>query len=881
MNNKKRSVLRNLDPSKIKIGNKIHLLLISLVLLTILIMVFFGFIMLYSTLVKNTSSHLNEISHLKVTEIEISIKSIDERLFEFVGQETVRHAAEEFTTAFRELGNEVTDLPEMDQIKRDLSDFYVNEIAPLAPFSGDNILNYFSKQDVSLIAQYLYIYLNPKPLGEKDKFIFANDYSSYSHSHGSYHTFFENFRSKIGAKDLLLVDPGSGDIVYTVNKSIDFGTNLYDGPFKNEPISMAFRKAVASSTSKSYFVDYAQYTPSMDEPVAFLSIPLIFFDELTTVIILEFGSELLDNILFDEYTLTRENSLTYDIIGEDLKLRNNPEDFIKDSEEYLDRIKRKASKKELNDLIRFEKTGALSLYTHYNPKYRDILTIDGNIELQDYMSRRVLASVSSIDFLGANYSLITKIDRSEALLNFVGQMKIFAVLILLLLILVFVIGRVFGKALTQRISSLLAALNQLYSGEKSRNIRTGPPDEIGKTIDAFNQLQKRINNAEEFALELSEGNFNYKFDILSDRDSLGKSLNVLKDRLITSRDEEDARKNDDEIRNWINTGIAKFNDLLRKNNDDIKALSYSIIKSMVDYLNANQGGVFLVEGESEKEKKIELIASYAYNREKYHRKSLEINEGLLGSIYMEKKPIYLKNIPDDYIEITSGLGQATPRVLYIVPLKVDENVLGMIEVASFSEFESHYIEFIDKVSESIAATFVSVRLNMKTAVLLEESNRRAEEIAQQEEEMRQNLEEMQATQEELARLRQDDEKRTREMQLIVDNTRNLLKNLTNATPGGYTLKDSNGILHFANEEGAEYYGAPVDKILGKTDHELLDSATYKTEHKSDESVLKDGDKEYSEERRIKGKIIKYQVIKKQFQIEEIHQTGVLTIRIKL
>jgi PAS domain S-box-containing protein len=147
--------------------------------------------------------------------------------------------------------------------------------------------------------------------------------------------------------------------------------------------------------------------------------------------------------------------------------------------------------------------------------------------------------------------------------------------------------------------------------------------------------------------------------------------------------------------------------------------------------------------------------------------------------------------------------------------------------------------------------------------------------------MRQNLEEMQATQEELARLRQDDEKRTREMQLIVDNTRNLLKNLVDAIPGGYTLKDSNGVIHFANDEGAKYYGSSSDKIIGKTDHELLDAKIYKREHNYDEKVLKDGDKEYSEEREVKGKIIKYNVIKKQFQIEEIHQTGVLTIRKKV
>jgi PAS domain S-box-containing protein len=273
-----------------------------------------------------------------------------------------------------------------------------------------------------------------------------------------------------------------------------------------------------------------------------------------------------------------------------------------------------------------------------------------------------------------------------------------------------------------------------------------------------------------------------------------------------------------------------------------------------------------------------MSAGYAYNRRKYLNKTIEIGEGLLGSCYYEKQPIYLKEIPEDYLEITSGLGQSNPRCLYILPLLTDNVILGMIEIASFNEFEKYQIDFVNKVSESIAATFVSVRLNMQTAKLLAESNRRTEEIAQQEEEMRQNLEEMQATQEELSRLRQDDEKRTREMQLKIDSSRQLLKNLLDSIPGGYILKDQNGIIQLINKEGADFYGISVSKALGKTDHELLGSKLHEIEHKTDLEVLVVGDNEFFEEKEIDGTLKKFRVIKKPFYIDDIHQNGILTIR---
>jgi PAS domain S-box-containing protein len=509
---------------------------------------------------------------------------------------------------------------------------------------------------------------------------------------------------------------------------------------------------------------------------------------------------------------------------------------------------------------------------------KDKLTNEHIAYLKDYNNKKVLACSKKLEIDGVDWYLITKINRGEAFKNFFAKAFTSVVVILILLTGIFVLGRGFGHVISAKIRKIYNALIQLYQGEKSTELDPGNHDELGDTVDAYNKLRKRINDVAAFAIEMSEGNFSHEFQTLSEKDDLGNSLNILKKKMIQSRDEHDERAQEDEIRNWINTGVAKFNDLLRQNNDNIKELAFNLVENLVEYLDANQGGIFLVEGEKKEDKKINLIAGYAYDRRKYNQKTVEIGEGLLGNVYLEKLPVYLKEIPDDYIEITSGLGQSKPKCLYIMPLKVDDDVLGMIEIASLNEFEDKHIEFITKVSESIAATFVSVRLNMQTSVLLEESNRKAEEIAQQEEEMRQNLEEMQATQEEVARLRQEDEKRTQDMQLIVDNTRRMLRDMLDSIPGGYALKDQNGVVHLINKEGAEFYGLPVEKIIGKTDHELLDANVYKNEHNLDVKTIESGEQQYDEEVEVKGKKKKYRVIKKPFEIAEINQTGVLTIR---
>ncbi|MCS7004156.1 MAG: GAF domain-containing protein [Cytophagales bacterium] len=206
----------------------------------------------------------------------------------------------------------------------------------------------------------------------------------------------------------------------------------------------------------------------------------------------------------------------------------------------------------------------------------------------------------------------------------------------------------------------------------------------------------------------------------------------------------------DRQRRWINEGLAKFLEILRKYQQNIEALCDNILSSLIKYVNANQGKLFLVNT-SEKEPFLELVSTYAYSRKKYLRQRVELGEGLLGQAYLEKQTTIFSKLPPNYIRITSGLGDAPPQELAIVPFLYNDEVLGILEIASFEVFQPHHIEFLEKLGENVAAVIFNAKVHQRTEELLLISQQKTEELQAQEEEMRQTLEELHATQEELKR----------------------------------------------------------------------------------------------------------------------------------
>ncbi|TAJ15285.1 PAS domain S-box protein [Marinilabiliaceae bacterium JC017] len=271
---------------------------------------------------------------------------------------------------------------------------------------------------------------------------------------------------------------------------------------------------------------------------------------------------------------------------------------------------------------------------------------------------------------------------------------------------------------------------------------------IKKQNKHLQEEAKRSRLVLDFIDNLRQGNLDSIIPLEQKKDQLGKSLIRLRDYLIKNKKEEEQRRIEEEQRTWVTQGLAQFGEILRKNNDNLEVLSYNIIQYLVNYLKLNQAGFFLLNTSTEGEKYFELSACVAYDRKKFADKIVQWEEGLIGRCALEKKTIYLTDIPDNYINITSGLGDANPTAILIVPLKTNNEIYGVIEMATFKPFQEFEIEFLEKTAESIAATISAVQINIQTTKLLKETQIQAEKMAQQEEELRQNLEEMQATQEE-------------------------------------------------------------------------------------------------------------------------------------
>jgi PAS domain-containing protein len=326
------------------------------------------------------------------------------------------------------------------------------------------------------------------------------------------------------------------------------------------------------------------------------------------------------------------------------------------------------------------------------------------------------------------------------------------------------------QPILKKVGGLTGIIRKLSLGQINLKIDSNDArDELGVMNSEIGHLVEGLKQSTGFAHNIGEGNLDAEFNLLSDDDVLGSSLLEMRESLQKANSEQAIRAREEEQRNWGTAGLAKFAEILRRNNDDMKTLSYNVISHLVKYLDANQGGLFVMnEAEKEDERFLEMQACYAFDRKKYAEKRIRLGEGLVGTCFLEGEPIYLTQIPNEYINITSGLGDANPKAVLICPLRVNEEIYGVIELASFREFAPYQLEFVQKVSESIASTIATVRVNMRTSRLLEQTKLQTEQMANAEEELRQNMEEMQATQEEMRRREvelQDTLAKTRELQI--------------------------------------------------------------------------------------------------------------------
>ncbi len=201
---------------------------------------------------------------------------------------------------------------------------------------------------------------------------------------------------------------------------------------------------------------------------------------------------------------------------------------------------------------------------------------------------------------------------------------------------------------------------------------------------------------------------------------------------------------------WLKTNLAKFTRLLQGQRD-LTAVSKMVLSELAPLINAQHGVFYMLDETVADNPRLKLLSAYAFKERKNLANEWRVGEGLVGQCAYEKQRILLTNVPSDYIEITSGLGESKPQNIVVLPIVFENKVKAVIEIASFTLFSQIHQAFLDQLGESLGIVLNTIEANVRTEELLKQSQTLTEELQSQQEELSQSNEEL----EEKAKLLED------------------------------------------------------------------------------------------------------------------------------
>ncbi len=223
--------------------------------------------------------------------------------------------------------------------------------------------------------------------------------------------------------------------------------------------------------------------------------------------------------------------------------------------------------------------------------------------------------------------------------------------------------------------------------------------------------------------------------------------------------------------NWYNKGMTMIMDIISKNSRDVNTMATQFINVLVDYLGVNVGAFYILNKPDHEAPHFEMIGSFAMSNIS-SKTSVPVDEGYLGVCYKEKQKLIIDNLQQGYILFKSGLGQISMKNLILIPVLLDNELKGVIELAGIEMLPDYKISLIEKLADNVASSIEIVQMNSRMKKVVDQLHEHMEEMNTQKEEMMQNLEEMKATNEESDRIR----KAQVEMESRLAEQREIIKN---------------------------------------------------------------------------------------------------------
>ncbi len=234
-------------------------------------------------------------------------------------------------------------------------------------------------------------------------------------------------------------------------------------------------------------------------------------------------------------------------------------------------------------------------------------------------------------------------------------------------------------------------------------------------------LTTQVRAISEVASAVTKGDLTRTIDVeaqgevLSLKDTINQMIANLRDTTHANTEQD-----------WLKTNLAKFSGMMQGQRS-LEALAQLIMSELTPVVSAQLATFFVVELEGEKPM-LKLLSSYGYSHRKTIANRYAFGEGLVGQAALERKPIVVHDVPDDYVAITSSLGESRPRTVVVLPVLFEGQVQGVIELASFQPFSPIHLTFLDQLAMTIGVVFNMIGASRRTEELLEQLKRSNAEL---------------------------------------------------------------------------------------------------------------------------------------------------------
>ncbi len=237
--------------------------------------------------------------------------------------------------------------------------------------------------------------------------------------------------------------------------------------------------------------------------------------------------------------------------------------------------------------------------------------------------------------------------------------------------------------------------------------------------------------------KLAKGDLSVSMPVDNRQDEIGVLAQAFNEMIVNLR--ETTLTNNQQ--NWLKSNLAKFSQMLQGQRS-LETVASMILRELAPLVSAQQGVFYIMDSVDDKPA-LKLLSSYAYQQRKNLSNQFRLGEGLVGQCAVEKQKIILTDVPNDYIRISSGLGEAKPLNIIVLPLLFENQVIGVIELASFQRFSDIFLAFLDQVTETFSVVLNTIASDRRTQELLQTVQASEELLKLQQQELQQSNEELQ------------------------------------------------------------------------------------------------------------------------------------------